>query len=101
MAGLFSNIMPMADQLAEDGQSSANKSFSGIAALAAVHDGLFRLDDPVSDTITEWRNDPRKSRITIRQLLSQTRGQDRRRFASSAPIDTPSKCNGDPIANSC
>jgi len=53
---------------------SGTKSFWGIAALAAVHDGLFRLDDPVSDTITEWRDDSRKSRITIRQLLSQTDG---------------------------
>src|SRR5437667_5825466 len=53
---------------------SGTKSFWGIAALAAVHDGLFRLDDPVSDTITEWKSDPRKSRITIRQLLSQTDG---------------------------
>ncbi len=53
---------------------SGTKSFWGIAALAAVHDGLFRLDDVVSDTITEWRSDPRKSQITIRQLLSQTDG---------------------------
>src|SRR5207244_12447213 len=53
---------------------SGTKSFWGIAALAAVHDGLFKLDDPVSDTITEWKNDPRKSPITILQLLSQTDG---------------------------
>jgi len=53
---------------------SGTKSFWGIAALAAVHDGLFTLDDLVSDTITEWKNEPRKSRITIRQLLSQTDG---------------------------
>jgi CubicO group peptidase (beta-lactamase class C family) len=53
---------------------SGTKSFWGIAALAAVHDGLFRLDDLVSDTITEWKSDPRKSRITIRQLLNQTDG---------------------------
>lgn len=53
---------------------SGTKSFWGVAALAAVHDGLFRLDDVVSDTITEWKNDPRKSRITIRELLSQTDG---------------------------
>jgi CubicO group peptidase (beta-lactamase class C family) len=53
---------------------SGTKSFWGIAGLAAVHDGLFRLDDPVSDTITEWKSDPRKSQITIRQLLSQTDG---------------------------
>jgi CubicO group peptidase (beta-lactamase class C family) len=53
---------------------SGTKSFWGIAALAAVHDGLFGLDDLVSDTITEWKNDPRKSQITIRQLLRQTDG---------------------------
>jgi CubicO group peptidase (beta-lactamase class C family) len=53
---------------------SGTKSFWGIAALAAVHDGLFRLDDPVADTITEWKSDPRKSRITIRELLNQTDG---------------------------
>jgi len=53
---------------------SGTKSFWGIAALAAVHDGLFKLDDLVSDTITEWKNDSRKSLITIRQLLSQTDG---------------------------
>jgi CubicO group peptidase (beta-lactamase class C family) len=53
---------------------SGTKSFWGIAALAAVREGLFRLDDPVSDTIIEWKGDPRKSQITIRQLLSQTDG---------------------------
>jgi CubicO group peptidase (beta-lactamase class C family) len=53
---------------------SGTKSFWGIAALAAVREGLFKLDDPVSDTITEWKSDPRKSQITIRQLLNQTDG---------------------------
>jgi CubicO group peptidase (beta-lactamase class C family) len=53
---------------------SGTKSFWGIAALAAAQEGLFRLDDPASDTITEWKSDPRKSQITIRQLLSQTDG---------------------------
>jgi CubicO group peptidase (beta-lactamase class C family) len=53
---------------------SGTKSFWGIAALAAVRDGLFKLDDPVSDTITEWKRNPRKSQIVIRQLLSQTDG---------------------------
>jgi CubicO group peptidase (beta-lactamase class C family) len=53
---------------------SGTKSFWGIAALAAVRDGLLKLDDPVSDTITEWKSDPRKSQITIRELLNQTDG---------------------------
>src|SRR5438874_5837385 len=53
---------------------SGTKSFWGIAALAGLREGLFKLDDFVSDTITEWKSDPRKSQITIRQLLSQTDG---------------------------
>jgi len=53
---------------------SGTKSFWGIAALAGMREGLFKLDDFVSDTITEWKSDPRKSQITIRQLLSQTDG---------------------------
>src|SRR2546430_1758246 len=53
---------------------SGTKSFWGIAALCAVRDGLIKLDDHVADTVTEWKNDPRKSQITIRQLLNQTDG---------------------------
>ena len=53
---------------------SGTKSFWGIAALVAVHDGLFELDDHVSDTITEWQSDPLKSQITIRELLNFTDG---------------------------
>src|SRR6266446_7683104 len=53
---------------------SGTKSFWGIAALAGVRDGLFKLDELVSDTITEWKSDPLKSQITIRQLLNQTDG---------------------------
>jgi CubicO group peptidase (beta-lactamase class C family) len=55
---------------------SGTKSFWGIAAMTAVGEGLFKLDDRVSDTIAEWRNDPRKSQITVRQLLNATDGID-------------------------
>ena len=53
---------------------SGTKSFWGIAALVAAGDGLFRLDDLVANTSTEWKADPRKSQITIRQLLNFTDG---------------------------
>jgi CubicO group peptidase (beta-lactamase class C family) len=53
---------------------SGTKSFWGVAALVAVSEGKLRLEDRVCDTITEWRNDPKKSQITIRQLLSFTDG---------------------------
>ena len=54
---------------------SGTKSFAGIMAAAAVQDGLLTLDEPVARTITEWRSDPQKSKMTIRQLLSLTGGQ--------------------------
>lgn len=55
--------------------ASGAKSFSCALAVAAVADGLLTLDERVADTITEWRADPRKSKMTIRQLLSLTGGQ--------------------------
>src|SRR5258707_13016704 len=56
---------------------SGTKGFWGIAALAAVQEGLFRLDDPASNTITGRKTDPPQSPITIRQLLSPTDGMPR------------------------
>jgi CubicO group peptidase (beta-lactamase class C family) len=53
---------------------SGTKSFWGVAALVAVQSRLFQLDDRAADTITEWKNDPRKSQITIRELLNATDG---------------------------
>lgn len=54
--------------------ASGTKSFSGILAARLVTRGLLRWDERVSDTITEWREDPRKSRITVRQLLGLVSG---------------------------
>ena len=53
---------------------SGTKSFVGIMAAAAVQDGLLTLDERAADTITEWKDDPRKSTITLRQLLTHTSG---------------------------
>ncbi len=53
--------------------ASGTKSFSGVLALCAQEDGLLKLDEKVSDTLPEWRDDTRKT-ITIRQLLSLTSG---------------------------
>jgi CubicO group peptidase (beta-lactamase class C family) len=54
--------------------ASGTKSFSGIAAALAVDDGLLSLDEKVSDTIHEWKDDPRKAQVTVRQLLSLASG---------------------------
>jgi CubicO group peptidase (beta-lactamase class C family) len=54
--------------------ASGTKSFTGVIAAVAVKDGLLTLDERAADTLTEWKTDPRKSKITIRQLLSLTSG---------------------------
>lgn len=54
--------------------ASGSKSFVGVATIAAVADGLLRLDQPVADLLPEWKSDPRKSRVTVRQLLSLESG---------------------------
>jgi CubicO group peptidase (beta-lactamase class C family) len=57
--------------------ASGTKSFSGVLLAAAIEDKLFSgFDEKVSETITEWRSDPRKSKITLRQLLTLTSGLD-------------------------
>lgn len=57
--------------------ASGTKSFSGVTCAAAIEDKLISgFDEKVSDTITEWKSDPRRSKITIRQLLSLTSGID-------------------------
>jgi len=54
--------------------ASGSKSFVGVAAMAAVEDGIIKLDDPVHQSLAEWKDDPAKSRINYRQLLSLTSG---------------------------
>ena len=65
--------------------ASGTKSFSGIAAALAVDDGMLSLDERVSDTITEWKADPRKAAITVRQLLSLSSGLE----SLGSKIDNP------------
>src|ERR1700745_453979 len=48
---------------------SGTKAFWDLAALAAAEQGLINLDDCVAETITNWRSDPRRAQVTIRQLL--------------------------------
>lgn len=53
---------------------SGTKAFWNLAALAAAEDGLLKLDEPAANSIETWRTDPRKSQITIRQLLDFSAG---------------------------
>jgi len=54
--------------------ASGTKSFTGIMAMMAVQDELLSLDELASDTITEWKADPRKNKITLRHLLTLSSG---------------------------
>ena len=54
--------------------ASGTKSFTGVMAMMAVQDGLLKLDEFASDTLTEWKTDPRKSKITVRHLLTLSSG---------------------------
>jgi CubicO group peptidase (beta-lactamase class C family) len=53
---------------------SGTKGFWCVAAAAAVEDGILDFDEPVRNTITEWRSDPDKSDIRVRDLLNFTAG---------------------------
>lgn len=55
--------------------ASGSKSFSGVILAALIQDGyVSSFDEKVSDTITEWKSDPKKKDITLRQLLSLSSG---------------------------
>jgi len=55
---------------------SGTKSFWGVAVMVAVGEGKLSLDELASDTLKEWKGDPRKAKITLRQLLDLTSGLD-------------------------
>lgn len=54
--------------------ASGTKGFTGLFGAMAAEDGLYRLDDPVAEVVSEWSTDPRRSRITWRHLLTMTSG---------------------------
>ena len=54
--------------------SLAKAIVGGVATAVALTDGRVALDDRAARFIPQWRDDPRKSRITLRQLGSHTSG---------------------------
>ena len=55
---------------------SGTKTFFTMATLVAEQEGLLHLDEPVSHTITEWRDDPQRNKITVRELMNFSDGLD-------------------------
>ena len=54
--------------------SLAKALVGGVSFAVAMSDGRIGLDDPAARFIPQWRDDPRKSRITLKQLGSHTSG---------------------------
>ena len=54
--------------------SLAKALVGGTSLLLAIHDGRIHPDDPAWKYIPSWRNDPLKSRITIRHLATHSSG---------------------------
>jgi CubicO group peptidase (beta-lactamase class C family) len=54
--------------------SMAKAIVGGLSLAVAMSDGLIGLDDHAVKYVPQWRGDPRKSKITIRQLGSHTSG---------------------------
>jgi CubicO group peptidase (beta-lactamase class C family) len=77
-AGLL--VIQRGKTLFSSGDRAGHKIYSGtkgfwiLAALAAEQEGIIDLDARVADTIPEWQAEPRKARVTVRQLLSFTSG---------------------------
>ncbi len=56
--------------------SLAKVLVGGMSLAAAMQDGRLKPADPVSRFVPAWKDDPRKSKITIAQLATHTSGLD-------------------------
>ncbi|MEA3211760.1 MAG: hypothetical protein QOE70_4817 [Chthoniobacter sp.] len=65
---------------------SGTKGFWVLAALAAEEDGILKLDEAVAATIPEWRTEPRRAQVTIRNLLTLTSGLDEAAYLHSDSV---------------
>jgi len=54
--------------------SAAKALVGGVSTAVAINDGRISLDDLAAKYVPAWRDDPKKSKITIRQLGSHTSG---------------------------
>lgn len=54
--------------------SSAKALVGGMSLVLALNDGRMQIDDPAWKYIPEWKDDPLKSKITIRELATHSSG---------------------------
>lgn len=81
---------------------SITKSLAALAVVRATGEGWIELDQPLGETLPEWRADAEKRRVTVRMLVNQTAGfpsgvaalyrgqiQDKGRAAVALPLVDP------------
>ncbi len=54
--------------------SLSKATVAGLGLAVLLNDGKLKLDMPVAELVPGWKSDPRKSKITLRQLGSHTSG---------------------------
>jgi CubicO group peptidase (beta-lactamase class C family) len=54
--------------------SMAKALVGGVSLMIALNDGRIQIDDPARLYVPAWRDDPRKSRVTIRHLATHSSG---------------------------
>lgn len=62
--------------------SLAKAIVSGMSLLTAMNDGLIHPDEPACKYIPEWKDDYRKSKISIRHLAAHTSGMEDAEFSA-------------------
>jgi CubicO group peptidase (beta-lactamase class C family) len=67
--------------------SLAKATIAGLSLAVAMQDGKIKASDPAANYVAEWRNDPKKSKITVAQLGMHTSGLADAEDAHNTPHD--------------
>ena len=74
---LFESYAPCHGPHAPHYTASAAKALvGGLLAAVALDEGWLSLDDPATAHVPDWREDPTRAFVTLRQLASHTSGLD-------------------------
>ena len=75
--------------------STAKALVGGMAAAVELTDGIINLNDLASKYIPQWKQDPLKSKITVRELGSHTSGLDDAEGVGDTPHEKLTGWQGD------
>ncbi len=69
--------------------SLAKALVGGVSLMLALNDGRLGADDPACKFIPQWKDDPQKSKITIRHLATHSAGVEDAEQGDMAHTDLP------------